>query len=263
MATGVLPILLGCATKAQSLLPDTDKEYVAAFTLGVATDTLDITGKVLKRCESHIGTEQLRAVLPQFCGDIMQIPPMYSAVSKDGVRLYELARKGIETEREARKVSVSRLELLCFDETTQSGELAIACSKGTYVRVICDDIGKVFGCGCVMTSLRRTRACGYDLSDAVSLDELKKAAADNDFQQYIRPTDTVFGAYPSVRITAAQTVRFGNGGGLMLSRLKITDQAVDGMLYRVYGENNVFMGLGIINTEKNELSVRKRFVAES
>ena len=158
MATGVLPILLGSATKAQELLPDTDKEYIAEFRLGMTTDTLDITGKTLSTSDAEVTREQLEEVLPKFRGDIMQKPPMYSAVYKDGVRLYELARKGIEVEREERPANVSLLELTHFDEAAQSGSLKISCSKGTYIRVICDDIGRLLGCGCVMTSLRRTRA---------------------------------------------------------------------------------------------------------
>ncbi len=259
MATGVLPILLGCATKAQVLLPDSSKEYIAEFRLGITTDTLDSTGTVLSQQESHCTQSELEAVLPRFRGDIMQVPPMYSAVSKDGVRLYELARKGIEVEREARPVTIETLELLSFDEATQTGSLRIACSKGTYIRVICDDIGKVLGCGCIMTSLRRTRACGFTAEDAVPLQTVRSAESVDELLQYIRPTESVFSEYDAVYITEKQAVRFGNGGGLMLSRVKgLTDQT-DGTLYRVYGSQSEFLGIGCVNLEKEELSVKKRF----
>lgn len=264
MATGVLPILLGCATKAQVLLPDTDKEYEADFRFGMTTDTLDITGKVLSTAPSDVTAEQIEKILPKFRGEIMQIPPMYSAVSKDGVRLYELARKGIVTEREARPVTVSTLELLNFDETTQCGKLKIACSKGTYIRVICDDMGKELGCGCVMTALRRTRACGYTLNDTVSIETVRSLSGktESEIASYLRPVDSVFGEYGSIRISESQTVRFNNGGGLMLSRVReLTDQT-DGTLYRVYSDKNVFLGLGVVSAEKDELSVKKRFPSE-
>ena len=258
MATGVLPVLLGCATKAQDLLPDTDKEYLADFTLGITTDTLDITGTVLSKQPSAVTTKQLLDVLPQFRGNIMQKPPMYSAVSKDGVRLYELARQGIVTEREARPVTVSVLELIRFDENTQSGTLKVSCSKGTYIRVICDDIGAQLGCGGVMTALRRTRACGYHLQDAITLDRLRELAQSDGIGQYIRPVDSVFSAYPRISITSAQEVRYCNGAGLMLSRLYGIAAPEDGTLYRVYcGER--FLGLGTIDLKREELSVKKRF----
>lgn len=261
MATGVLPILLGCATKAQSLLPDSGKEYEAEFKLGITTDTLDVTGKILTQQNSDITAEQINAVLPNFRGNIMQVPPMYSAVSKNGVRLYELARKGIETEREARPITVHSLELLSFDEQNQCGKLKIMCSKGTYVRVICDDIGKLLGCGCVLTSLRRTYACGYTLENAVDIDTLRRLSAEGGIEKYIKSVDSIFREYDSVNVTEKQAVRFNNGGALSLSLLNGLKSEDDGVLYRVYG-GNTFLGLGVVNSEKGELAVKKRFVSE-
>lgn len=261
MATGVLPILLGCATKAQSLLPDSGKEYEAEFKLGITTDTLDVTGKILTQQNSDITAEQINAVLPNFRGNIMQVPPMYSAVSKNGVRLYELARKGIETEREARPITVHSLELLSFDEQDQCGKLKIMCSKGTYVRVICDDIGKLLGCGCVLTSLRRTYACGYTLENAVDIDTLRRLSAEGGIEKYIKSVDSIFREYDSVNVTEKQAVRFNNGGALSLSLLNGLKSEDDGVLYRVYG-GNTFLGLGVVNSEKGELAVKKRFVSE-
>lgn len=259
MATGVLPVLLGSATKAQVLLPDSDKEYQAEFKFGMTTDTLDITGKILSEKKSSVTAEQINNILPQFRGDIMQKPPMYSAVSKDGVRLYELARKGIVVEREERPVTIHKLELTSFDKDTQCGTLTIRCSKGTYVRVICDDIGEKLGCGCVMTALRRTMACGFTADEAITLEKLKELAENNAVEKYIRPTDSVFSEYDSVKITENQTVRFNNGGGLMLSRLRGIKDTDNGTIYRVYSDKGIFLGLGIINAEKDELSIKKRF----
>lgn len=261
MATGVLPILLGSATKAQDLLPDTDKEYEAGFRFGLTTDTLDSTGTILSRCEAHVTRSELEQTLIPFRGDILQKPPMYSAVYKDGVRLYELARKGIEVEREARPVHVSELEVLSFDEAAQCGRLRIACSKGTYIRVICDDIGKILGCGCIMTALTRTRACGFTLQDAISLAEVRRLAPEGPevFTPYIRPADSLFPDYPAVIISQKQTLRFQNGAGLSLARLKSLTSPQDGQFYRVYGSDNEFLGLGTVRLDKEELVVKKRF----
>lgn len=260
MATGVLPVLLGNATKAQSLLTDTDKEYEAGFRLGISTDTLDITGKVLSQTECYIDRSQIEGLLPQFRGDIMQLPPMYSAVMKNGVRLYELARKGIETEREPRQVHISLLELVSFDKETQSGKLRIACSKGTYIRTICDDIGNLLGCGCVMTDLRRTRACGYDLSQAVTLDKVRSLADEGfDFQSILLPTDTIFSDYRDIYISEKQAFRFCNGGELDYSRIRGFEPKEHKELMRIYSQDKKFLGLGEADNEKQIIRVKKLF----
>lgn len=259
MATGVLPILIGNATKAQSLLPDSDKEYEATIKFGITTDTLDITGKILTQSCSNVTKQQLEAVLDKFRGDIMQVPPMYSAVSKDGVRLYDLARKGIVLEREPRPVTVYKMELTDFDETEQCGVLKVRCSKGTYIRSICDDIGSTLGCGAVMSDLRRTAACGYTVDDAVTLAKARELAESGKLLSVLKNTDTVFEPYPKIKVTQPQSVRFKNGGGLMLSRTSVENSAEDGAIFRVYGLDGTFLGLGYVNKEKDELSVKKQF----
>ena len=257
MATGVLPVLLGSATKAVNYLPDTDKEYICSFKFGLSTDTLDITGKILNECPSDIKISDIEKILPKFRGDIMQIPPMYSAVSKNGVRLYELARKGIEIEREARPVTVSKLELLEFDETSQTGCLKIACSKGTYIRVICDDIGKALNNFCTMTALRRVKACGFDESQAIPLTKVRELGAEG-ITSYIKPVESLFTHLTEINITEKQAFRFSNGGSLSLSRLHgITDNS-NATLYRVYHEDD-FLGLGCVNAETGELEFEKKF----
>ena len=257
MATGVLPILLGSAAKAQVYLPDTDKEYICSFQFGLATDTLDITGKILDECPSDIKRNQIEEILPQFRGDILQIPPMYSAVSKNGVRLYELARKGIEVEREARPVTISKLELLDFDESSQSGKLQIACSKGTYIRVICDDMGKALNNLCTMTALRRVKACGFDESQAVPLQKVRELGAEG-IMPCIKPVESLFTHLNEIHITDKQAFRFSNGGNLALSRLKGISDSTNGTLYRVYN-NHAFIGLGSVNAQLNELAFEKKF----
>ena len=258
MATGVLPILLGNATKAQSLIPDSSKEYIADFRLGITTDTLDITGKIIEEKKSEISEREISDVLPEFTGNIFQIPPMYSAVQKDGKRLYELARQGIEVEREARPVTVTRLELMEFDESAKCGRFIISCSKGTYIRVICDDIGKLLGCGCVMTALRRTSACGYTINDAIKLSELQKYKDEGRTEEILHPVDSIFTCYDRLIVSDKQAVRFSNGASLSLERLKKTADCPDGTILRVYG-NKAFIGLGIIDRSAGELKLKKNF----
>ena len=178
MATGVLPILLGRAAKALNFLPDTDKEYVASFRLGERRDTGDITGEVVEQSPAPVALEALEAALPRFRGEILQVPPMYSAVSVGGKRLYELARKGLEVERPARPVTISRLELLSYDPQTKEGSLRVGCSKGTYIRVLIEDLARAAGSCGTMTALRRTSACGFSQEDAHSLEALKALAAE-------------------------------------------------------------------------------------
>ncbi len=261
MATGVLPILLGSATKAQSILPDTDKEYEASFRLGMTTDTLDITGKVLNETESCVKAQEIEDLLPQFTGDIMQMPPMYSAVYKNGVRLYELARQGIETEREMRAVHISALELTDFDEERQSGTFRVSCSKGTYIRSLCDDIGKLLGCGAVLTALRRTKACGFTIADAIPLETIREMAKSGAevFESLIRPADSIFSELPTVSVSEKQAFRFKNGAPLSLAYLKWLKKPLAETLYRVYAPNGIFLGIGRITPETEELKVYKMF----
>lgn len=256
MATGVLPLLLGKGTKALSVLQDTEKSYEATFRLGVSTDTQDITGAVIKNDEKPVTKEELEAVLPDFTGEIAQIPPMYSAVSVGGKRLYQLAREGKEVEREARKINIVSLELLSYDEEKREGSISVSCSKGTYIRTLIDDMGKALGCvGAVMTALRRTKACGFTLEDAVSLEELRKPGAD--ISSYLRPIDRLFDDLITVTVSEAQEKRFLNGGELALERLKLPRiRLMGGESIRVYGPSG-FLGLGSADMEKAELKILK------
>ena len=247
-ATGVLPVLLGSATKAQDLIVNHDKTYVAEFRLGLTTDTLDIWGEVKTERESHVVKDEIQRLLPRFTGEIRQIPPMFSAVQKNGVRLYDLARKGVEVEREARAVTVYRLELLSFDEKAQSGALCVACSKGTYVRTLIDDLGAELGVGAVMTALRRTEACGYTLADCVTLDELKELCESGEIAQKIRPAESLFVSYEAVAVSAAQAKRFQNGAALDLARTALKNRSLpNGEKLRVKDPSGNFLGLGIVS----------------
>lgn len=259
MATGVLVVLVGYATKAVPLLEDAHKKYIADFKFGVATDTQDITGEVIKTCESHITREELENILDSFRGEISQIPPMYSAVWVDGKRLYDLARQGIEVERKERKVTISELNLISFDEETQSGKIEIRCSKGTYIRTLCADIGEKLGTLAVMTALHRTEASLCTIEDTITLDEARALAEKGELE--LQSIDKLFMNYEAVEISGGQTVRFKHGNSLILSRVFDDETYKDGEVYRVYHKDE-FLGLGKVRIDRNELSVFKLFVFE-
>lgn len=252
MATGVLTIALSSATRFLPLLPEHNKSYRATARLGLTTDTLDITGNILEKNEVNVTLPQLLSVAEEFKGEIEQIPPMYSALSKDGKKLYELARQGIEVEREPRKATVFSFEITDFK--TDEFTLKVECSSGTYVRTLIDDIGKRLGCGAVMTALERTVANGFDISQSHTLAEIEKAVKDGNAQDLIIPVDQCFKDFPSVCVTNAQATRFSNGGVLFLDRLKgITKDGV----YRVYSPENRFLGLGETDKEQNLLIIKR------
>ena len=257
MATGVLPILLGRAAKALNFLPDTDKEYVASFRLGERRDTGDITGEVVERSPAPVALEALEAALPRFRGEILQVPPMYSAVSVGGKRLYELARKGLEVERPARPVTISRLELLSYDPQTKEGSLRVGCSKGTYIRVLIEDLARAAGSCGTMTALRRTSACGFSQEDAHSLEALKALAAEGRLEEALLPVEGLFALYPAVRVSPAQATRFQNGGGLDLARLR---GVPEGGLCRVKSPQGLFLGLGQVDRARGEMKFVKSFL---
>ena len=258
-ATGVLPLLLGRAAKAQDILPNHDKAYTATFKLGLVTDTLDIWGEVISEETTSVRKEDILAIIPEFTGRILQIPPMYSAVKKDGKRLYDLARQGIEVEREAREITVYSLNLLEFDEDKQEGKLEVSCSKGTYIRTLIDDMAKRLCSGGCMTSLVRTSACGYTLQNAYTLEELKALREKGEIESTILSTESLFETYKEVAVSEAQAKRFANGGALGVERLRNMPKLADGEICRVVHREKNFWALGILCEEKGELRVYKQF----
>lgn len=257
LARGVLPVMLGGATRFLDFYPQSEKGYRAEFVLGKITDTLDITGRVTGEYSVSCTAEDVERALSRFRGEITQIPPMYSAVSVGGQRLYELARQGKTAERPQRKAFIKRLELVGRDESANKYEIDVLCSKGTYIRTLIDDLGKVLGCGAVMTSLLRTEACGYTLEDCTEIDILKQAAAEKrGFGDYLISVDSALSGCGRITVSQAQSVRFKNGGALELLRLK--DKTEPGELYRVYSPGGDFLGLG--EAEQTELAVKRVYV---
>ena len=258
MATGVLPILVGTATKACDILPNQDKTYQATVVFGKATDTLDIWGKPLQDYpEQHVTEAALRAILPEFLGDITQLPPMYSAVSVNGKRLYELARKGETVERPTRTVHIDAITLDAFNETQQTATLTVSCGKGTYIRTLLSDIGQRLGGDAVMTALTRTAACGYPLQECLTFEQVAAAMADGTLEEHLLPTDSLFSSYPKLRLNAAQERMFCNGVNLDLNRLRNLQPDQD--IYTVYGATGTFLGTALADRTQQELRIGKRF----
>lgn len=256
MATGVLPIMLGGATRFSQYLPVHDKSYRAKIILGRITDTLDTTGEVLETHEVNVSQSQLEEAVMSFLGNISQLPPMYSAVSKDGVRLYKLARQGIEIEREPRAVTIHSIEIVSPLENNEF-VIDVSCSAGTYIRSLAADIGEKLGCGAVISELRRTKANGIEIERTITLEELEKAVVEGRAEELIASCDEMLMSYPEVQVTAKQAFYFSNGGALDLDRVR--DKKTVGIC-RVKSPDGVLAGLGNIDREKNTLSVEKLLV---
>ena len=249
MATGVLPVFIGGATKAVSVLPESGKSYRAGFRLGVTSDTLDIWGECSEQKDVSISEEMLLSAMERFRGDIEQIPPMYSALKVNGQKLCDLARKGIEVERKPRGGTISRLDLTEFDG--HDGIIEVDCSSGTYIRTLVDDIGKALGTGAVMTSLVRTQACGFTLEDSYPLEELKNRPLE-ELERLLKPIEKIFAEYPEIRLDAGQERLYLNGVRLDAKRLH--GDLGEGT-YRVCGREF----FGIAKIEDGELVSVKRF----
>ncbi len=247
MATGVLPVFVGRATRGVEFFEHAEKTYETLLRLGLTTDTEDITGTVLTEQDAFVTGQQLEQVLENFRGEIMQVPPMYSALKINGQKLCDLARKGKEVERRPRPVTIHELTLLSME--ADSIRLRVRCSKGTYIRTLCKDIGQALGCGGCMAELRRIRAGAYTVEEAVPLAELVRAA---DPEKYLRGVDTMFALHPAVTLTEKQTLRCKNGNSFSVN---MTDGT-----YRAYSPAGEFLMLakvenGIMSTIKSFFEV--------
>ena len=220
MATGVLPVLLGNATRISDYLTDYDKCYIAGVKLGITTDTEDITGTVISERPVSVTEEQLNHVIPSFLGNIMQLTPMYSARKVNGQKLVDLARKGITVEREKKPVCIKELSVSDYSTAERTFTLRVLCSKGTYVRTLCHDIGEALGCGACMTSLNRIKTGQYELSEAHTLSEIETAIKSDHIDEIIYPTDSVFTAYERADVTEEGKKFLLNGNPLKTEHLQ-------------------------------------------
>ena len=230
MATGVLPICIGNATRASDMLTESDKKYRAQLLLGKRTDTLDIEGDVFEERAVNVTEQEIRDVIDTFIGEIDQIPPMYSAIKKDGKKLYELARQGIEIEREPRRINIYSIDII--DINIPYITVDVHCSKGTYIRSLCDDIGTRLGTGAVMTNLRRIYTAGFSIDDAYTIEQLD---AIEDLSKTLNPTDSLFADLPQIYLNEKQERSIVNG-------VRMTwRQGEEGKTYRVYGADRRFL----------------------
>ena len=234
MATGVLPVFVGRATRGVEFFEHAEKTYEATLRLGIATDTEDITGTVLEEKPVSLSEAEFLAVLPQFRGEILQIPPMYSALKVGGQKLCDLARKGKEVERQPRPITIFQLE--CLEFAGNTARLRVRCSKGTYIRTLCKDIGAALGCGGCMEALRRVTAGEYTIEEAVPLQTLLETDAP---EAFLRPVDSMFRNYPSVTLTEKQEQRCRNGNSF-------TVKYPDGT-YRAYAHSGEFLSLSQVS----------------
>jgi tRNA pseudouridine55 synthase len=247
MATGVLPVFVGRATRGVEFFEHAEKIYEATIRLGLTTDTEDVTGEVLSQQEVSISEEEFLGILPQFRGKIQQIPPMYSALKVNGQKLCDLARKGKEVERQPREIEIFQLDCLEFDRDT--ARLRVHCSKGTYIRTLCKDIGQALGCGGCMAALRRVTAGEYTIAEAVPLQELLDTQRP---EEHLRAVDTMFRSYEAVTLTANQEKRCRNGNAFSVA-------LADGT-YRAYAQSGEFLMLakveaGVMSTVKSFFEV--------
>jgi tRNA pseudouridine55 synthase len=283
MAAGVLPVCVGRAAKAIEFLMDKDKLYRAELTLGITTDTQDTTGTITSRAEPEVSDSDIADAVSSFEGRYLQIPPMHSAVRVDGKRLYELAREGVEIERQQREVEIFSAKLLDVDRSNGVRALIdIHCSKGTYIRTLCADIGARLGCGGCMSFLLRMRAGPFGISDAITLEELSELKEKGTLHSALIGVDRVFGSLEAYRLDEASEKRFGNGMQIPLSQallldggsnstvkgdskdrrgLKISEYRENSGLVRVYGSNGDFIALGMVLDDGKGyyLKVRKFF----
>ena len=247
MATGVLPVFVGRGTRGVEFFEHAEKTYEAVLQLGITTDTEDTSGTVLEMRDVHISETQMQEILSQFRGKIMQVPPMYSALKINGQKLVDLARKGKTVERQPREIEIFELEMLEFSGET--ARLRIRCSKGTYIRTLCKDIGEALGCGGCMAALRRVQAGEYTIEESVPLQVL----LDTDKpEEYLRPVDSMFRAFPEVILSDKQEKRCRNGNSFSVT--------LEPGTYRVYSKNKEFLALsrvedGVMSTIKSFFDV--------
>ncbi len=275
-AQGVLPVCLGKATKVCDLLTDKTKEYRAVLRLGVVTDTQDMTGTVLQETDVTCTDEMVRACISRFVGVQDQIPPMYSALKVGGKKLYELARQGIEVERKPRRITIERI--LVEDISLPEVTFTVTCSKGTYIRTLCHDIGAALGCGGCMKSLLRTKVGSFSLENSVTLEEIIRCREEGRLPEVIHPTDSVFSHLPEIILSPEAERLVRNGNPLYPEMLKDTGRALDvgvpgdfvqalhpaagdkDMQVRLYGAGREFLAIYRWDEEKACYRVVKMFL---
>lgn len=249
-ATGVLPVCIGNATKVCELLTNADKAYRVSFVLGMTTDTLDADGEVLSDQPVLADEEEIRTVISGFVGEITQTPPMYSAVKVNGQKLYELARKGIEVERKTRRVTIQKIDIISVDMQDFTVTMDVYCSKGTYIRTLCDDIGMKLGCGAFVSRLMRIKSGIFSIDESYTPEELTQLKEEGRLFEALMKTDSLFSEYPKIVLGENESERVKNG-----ARIKY-DGLENGKLYRLYDKKEF---LAVSRAESGKLVLEKPF----
>lgn len=257
-AVGVLPTGLGVGTRLNDMLSGGSKEYEAELCLGVSTDTQDMSGNVLERREVTNTGEQIRDAVYSFKGEYEQIPPMYSAIKVNGRKLYELARKGQEVERKARTVKIEKIEIL--EISLPIVRLRVVCSAGTYIRTLCDDIGKKLGCGAAMKSLRRTRVGSFLIKDAVTLSEVERLVKEGGIEKYVIPVDAMFDNLRTISVNEDYNKQLQNGNKMTIDMMYDRINPEDGEMVRMYNRNGIFFGIYRYEQKMGEFIPVKMFI---
>ena len=257
-ATGVLPVCFGKATKLCDMLTDKDKTYETVMLLGKTTDTQDITGTVIaEQPFEHLNSEIVKEKVSSFVGDYQQVPPMYSALKVNGKKLYELAREGIEIERKARPVSIFAIDIL--EVRLPRVKMRVSCSKGTYIRTLCHDIGQALGCGACMEELVRTQVSCFYLKDSLTLGEVQKKRDLGELSEVLIPIDKMFETYEAVKLKPEYVSLVYNGNTFLPKHLCERIELTDGKKVRVYDEKNQFIAIYQYGKESNLFKIEKMF----
>lgn len=249
-AVGVLPVCVGRATKVADMLTASEKEYIAEVTLGSKTDTQDSSGKVMDTADVQVTTADIIRVASEFLGDSMQIPPMFSAIKQDGKKLYELARAGIEVKREPRPITIHELEILDIDLANHRFRMRVLCSKGTYIRTLCQDIGDRLGCFAHMSALERSKSGRFEISDSLTLEEVAERVQAEDFG-FLLPVDAVFAELPPLYLSSRKAELMCHGVQIHTPGLR------EGETYRVYDEQGNFLSISL--AQNGVLKLQKTF----
>ena len=245
-AVGVLPVCTGRATKLCGMITDWGKTYEAVMLLGTRTDTQDISGNILSQTEVNVTKIQIMDVIGSFTGEYDQIPPMYSALKHNGKKLYELARQGIEIERKPRRVNIKSILIndINLEDDIKTVTITVDCSKGTYIRTLCDDIGKKLGCGACMMSLKRTRVGDFIIDDTLTLNQIAALTLKGDIEQYIVSIDKMFSGYRKVVVSAGYNKLLYNGNKLPLEAVQDQNsEFLDMEEFRIYDADEDFVGI--------------------
>ncbi len=259
-AVGVLPVCFGSATKLCDMMTDKTKEYEAIMRLGVKTDTQDLSGRVLEECKVCVSKEAVEAAIMHFVGGYEQIPPMYSALKVNGKKLYGLARQGREVERQPRHVDILSINIL--EMNLPDVRFVVSCSKGTYIRTLCADIGDKLACGAAMAALKRTRVGSFKIEDAITLSKVQELAASGQCEDYVVAPDYIFMEYAGAVVKPEAENALANGNKLRLNQVEIKDNVYlkDGDLIRIYNGRKVFKAVYCFVKKENILKPYKMFL---